>query len=90
MVIPDSVKDANGKSYKVTAIANGAIKNNKNVTSVVIGKNIQTIGKSAFEGNKKLKKITLNGNNVRTIGKNAFKNIKSKCNITIQVKNNSQ
>lgn len=90
VVIPDSVKDANGKSYKVTAIANGAIKNNKNVTSVVIGKNIQTIGKSAFEGNKKLKKITLNGNNVRTIGKNAFKNIKSKCNITIQVKNNSQ
>lgn len=37
---------------------------------------VTTIGKKAFSGNKKIKKISL-GNNVKTIGKGAFKNCTS-------------
>lgn len=60
-----------GVSYKVTAIAPNAFKNNKNITKVVIGSNIKSIGKNAFKGCARLKSVVV-GKNVKTIGTNAF------------------
>ena len=71
---------ANGKTYKVTAIAANALKGNKKVTSVSIGSNVEKIGKKAFANCTKLKTVTVNGNKLKTIGKNAFsgdKNLKA-------------
>lgn len=70
---------ANGKTYKVTAIAANALKGNKKVTSVSIGSNVEKIGKKAFANCTKLKTVTVNGNKLKTIGQSAFsgdKNLK--------------
>ncbi len=70
VTIPVSVtKD--GVTYKVTAIAANAFKNNSKITKVTIGSNVRTIGTNAFYGCKKLKSVKL-GKNVTTIGKGAF------------------
>ena len=47
---------------------------------VIVGKNIKTIGKSAFEGCQNLKKITVKTAKLtkKTIGKNSFKGIAAK------------
>lgn len=68
--IPDTIT-WDGITYKVTAIAEDAFKNNKKITSVTIGSNVTTIGNSAFYGCKKVKKVTI-GKGVTTIGANAF------------------
>ena len=71
---------ANGKTYKVTAIAANALKGNKKVTSVSIGSNVEKIGKKAFANCTKLKTVTVNGNKLKTIGQRAFsgdKNLKA-------------
>ena len=60
-----------GISYKVTAIANNAFKNNKKLTSVTIGQNVKSIGSKAFYQNKKLKTVIV-GKNVKSIGSHAF------------------
>lgn len=71
---------ANGKTYKVTAIAANALKGNKKVTSVSIGSNVEKIGKKAFANCTKLKTVTVSGNKLKTIGQSAFagdKNLKA-------------
>ena len=70
--IPATIK-VNGKTMKVTSVAANAFKNNKKLTSVVIGKNINSIGKKAFFGCKKLKKVTIKSKNLKTVGKAAFR-----------------
>lgn len=54
--------------------------------SVTIGKNLTTIGKEAFSGDKKLATITLKSAKLKTVGKNALKSTKK--NITIKVPKN--
>ena len=61
----------NGGAYTVTAIADKAFRNNKNVTKITVGNNVRTIGSSVFYNCKKLKTVTL-GKKVETIGNNAF------------------
>ncbi len=56
VVIPDSIK-INGKKYKVTSIYARACRKNTKITKLVIGKNIQKIGKEAFLKCRKLKTI---------------------------------
>ncbi|MCR5419068.1 MAG: leucine-rich repeat protein [Lachnospiraceae bacterium] len=68
--VPATVK-VNGVDYKVTSVEEGAFKNNKTVTEVKIGKNVETIEKSAFEGCTSLTKITIPAA-VTTIGDKAF------------------
>uniref|UniRef100_UPI0005D29041 Ig-like domain-containing protein n=1 Tax=Butyrivibrio sp. AD3002 TaxID=1280670 RepID=UPI0005D29041 len=51
VVVPGAVK-ANGKTYKVTRICKGFLKNCKQATKVDIGKNINTIDKNAFNYGK--------------------------------------
>ena len=70
IVIPDIV-EIDGKQYKVTSIAMNAFRNNKNVKSIVIGKNVKNIGTKAFYGCKKLKMVS-GGKNVTNIGSQAF------------------
>ncbi|MCR5419069.1 MAG: leucine-rich repeat protein [Lachnospiraceae bacterium] len=68
--VPATVK-VNGVDYKVTSVEEGAFKNNKTVTEVKIGKNVETIEKSAFEGCTSLTKITIPAS-VTSIGDKAF------------------
>ncbi len=76
IVISDTVS-ANGKAYKVTDIEDKAFAKCSNLKSAVIGKNIIKIGKKAFFGDKKLKKVTIKSKSLKAVGKNAFKNTKS-------------
>ena len=77
VTIPATVK-VNGKSYKVTNIAAGALKGNTKLTKVTIGKNINKIGKNAFKGCKNLKNIIIKTKKLTAskVGAGAFKNIK--------------
>ena len=84
IAIPDKVT-IDGITYKVTSIAAGALKNNKTVTTVTIGKYVTSIGSSAFSNCTKLKKVTI-GKSVTTIGSKGFYKCASLTNITIPSK----
>lgn len=60
-----------GVTFKVTSIAAKAFKNNKKITYVKIGNNVETIGAEAFSGCSKLNTVVL-GKNLTSIGKKAF------------------
>ncbi len=81
--IPATVK-YNGMSFKVVSIGKNAFKNKKKLKSVTIGKNVKTIGASAFLGDKKLAKVKFSGTAVKTISKNAFKGIKKNATFSIK------
>lgn len=76
ITIPSTVK-IKGTKIPVTAIASNAFKAMKNLKSVVIGKNVRTIGKNAFYGCKNLKKITIKTTRltIKSVASNAFKGI---------------
>ncbi len=80
--VPKTVK-YEGVTYKVTAIANNAFKNNTKMTKVTIGANVKTIGNSAFQGCTSLKSITI-PKNVTKIGKKAFFGCKKLMKMTIK------
>lgn len=61
-----------GVSYRVTGIAERAFKNNKKLKKIVIGKNIQTIGKQAFQGCRNLGYVRIKSKKLKNIGKQAF------------------
>ncbi len=84
VTIPKTVK-IGGASFKVTAVADNALKGKTKVTSVTIGANVKTIGACAFKGCKKLSEVTI-GSGVTTIGKEAFMNCKKLSKITIKSK----
>ncbi|WP_026529134.1 leucine-rich repeat protein [Butyrivibrio sp. VCD2006] len=81
--IPETVTLPDGSTAKVTAVAAGALKGNKTVTNVTIGKNITSIGGNAFKGCSKLNKITIKSTKIKKIGKNAFKGIKKGATIKV-------
>ncbi|SFB32175.1 Leucine rich repeat-containing protein, partial [Acetitomaculum ruminis DSM 5522] len=69
--------------FKVTAIGNNAFKSQKKATSLVVGKNVQVIGKNAFYGDSKLKTITLKTSSLKKVGAKAFKGIYKKAVIKV-------
>lgn len=75
-----------GKTYTVTSIGTGAFKNDKKVTKLTVGKNVQTIGSGAFSGCAKLKTASLNSAKLTAIGKKAFFNCKALKKLTIKSK----
>ena len=79
ITIKDTVS-ANGKKYKVTEIKASACKNMGKLTTVTIGANIKTIGKSAFQGCAKLKTVTIKTKKLTSssVKSNAFKGIYKK------------
>lgn len=87
VTIPATVKKG-GVTYKVTSVADNALKNCKKMTKVTVGKNVTKIGKNAFYGCKKLKKIIIKSKKLKSVGKNAFKGIKK--NATIDVPNSKK
>lgn len=80
--VPKTVK-IQGKTYKVTAIAANAFKDNKKLASVTVGANVTTIGSKAFYGCKNLKRITVKSTKLKSVGKNALKGIHKKAVIKV-------
>lgn len=89
VTIPATIK-MDGYSYKVTAIADKAFKDNKKIKSVKIGGNVKKIGKEAFSGCKQLKTITIKSTVLKSIGKNAIKGINKKATIAVPKKQYSK
>lgn len=81
VTIPDTIT-IYGDTYMVTKIESGSFYEDDVIEKVKLGKNITSIGKSAFEGAVNLKSITLN-KNLKTIGVRAFYNCQSLTKITI-------
>ena len=78
VVIPSSVKDSNGYSYKVTAVRNSGFKNCSNLETITLkSSNLPSIGAFAFEGCGKLKTVSINSRNLNFIGYKAFCGTKS-------------
>lgn len=84
ITIPDRIV-IGGKKMLVVKIDPGAFKNNENIETIKLGKNIKVIGSDAFEGATNLKKVTL-GNNVEIIGAGAFKDCAKLTTVTIPSK----
>jgi hypothetical protein len=82
--IPNTIT-VDGVSYKVTAVADKAFQNDKEITQAVIGKNINKIGSQVFKGCSNLKTIRITSTKLtaKGISKNAFKGVSSK--VTIKV-----
>ncbi|SFB38656.1 Leucine rich repeat-containing protein, partial [Acetitomaculum ruminis DSM 5522] len=80
--VPETVTYMKVK-FKVTAIGNNAFKYQKKATSLVVGKNVQVIGKNAFYGDSKLKTITLKTSSLKKVGAKAFKGIYKKAVIKV-------
>ena len=68
--------EINGKSYQVTTIAEGAFKDNSEITFVDIPNTVESIGMSAFEGCTNLGIIHI-GEGVKQIASRAFANVYS-------------
>ena len=73
-----------GAVYPVTQIAASACKGNKKITSVSIGSNVKLIGKKAFYGSKRLKKVSIKANGSLKVEKEAFKKLGKKATITLK------
>ena len=85
LVIPSYITSG-GKKYKVISIGANALKGRKKLAAVTIGKNVTGIGKQAFYGCSKLKKITVKGTLLKKVGKNALKGIHKKAVIKVPKK----
>lgn len=81
--VPDEVV-IDGVKYKVTSISNNAFANNKKVTKAVIGKNVTSIGKSAFKKCTNLKTVEIKSTKLNKIGANAFYGAKKLTKITLK------
>lgn len=86
VTIPKTV-EYGGATFKVTAIAEGALKKATKITQVTIGANVEKIGKSAFEGCKNLKTITIKSTKIKSVGEKSLKGIYSKATIKVPKKN---
>lgn len=82
--IPATVKMGN-KTYKVTSVANGALKGYTNVKKLSIGKNVTKIGKNAYYGCKNLQTVTIKATKLikNNVGSNAFKGLSSNAVVTV-------
>ena len=93
VTIPNTVKNAASKTtFTVTQIQANAFKNYKNLKSVIIGKNVTSIGKNSFYGCQKLAKVTFKGTSVKTIKSKAFKKTASKVTVSVpkSIRNNKK
>ena len=79
VIIPASI-EVGGITYKVTSIAANAFKNRRKLKTAKIGKNVARIGKKAFYGCKKLKRITIKTKKLtkKSVGSKAFSGVNKK------------
>ncbi|MCR5417320.1 MAG: leucine-rich repeat domain-containing protein [Lachnospiraceae bacterium] len=82
IVIEDTV-NIDGFDCKVTAIEAAGFRYNVNLKQIVIGSNVKKIGKEAFLGCSKLKKITVKTRLLtkKNVGKKAFAGLHSKATV---------
>ena len=85
VTVPSTVKFG-GATFKVTKIADNALKNKTKVEGVTVGANVKEIGKQAFIGCKNLKTITIKSTKITKVGKNALKGINAKAKIKVPAK----
>ena len=83
--VPDTVT-IKGKSYKVTAIAANAFKNNKKLKKLTVGVNVQNIGAGAFSGCKAMKNMGVKTGVLSKVGKKAFYKTGSKNYSSLKIK----
>ncbi|MCR4690852.1 MAG: leucine-rich repeat protein [Lachnospiraceae bacterium] len=83
--IPDSIT-YDGLTYDVTAIGNKAVKGKKGIKTLILGKNITSIGKSAFEGCKNLSTVEIRSTKLKKVGKKAFRKTGKKMNLICKKK----
>lgn len=67
-----------GQTFKITKIDKKAFANCKKLESVVIDKNVTTLGSKCFAGCTNLKKVTFKTKVLKKVGKDAFKKIHKK------------
>ena len=82
--IPNTIS-YKGRKYKVVGISSKAFCNNKKLTSIIIGKNIENIGNEAFKGCKNLKNVIIKTEKLdkKSLGKNVFKSVNKSVKIKI-------
>ncbi len=83
--IPATVK-YNGMSFKVVSIEKNAFKSKKKLKSATIGKNVKSIGASAFAKDGRLNKITIKSTVLKKVGSKAFSGINKKAKIKVPAK----
>ena len=72
-----------GAKFSIVQVGDKAFKNKSRITSITIGTNVQTIGKEAFYGTKKLKTMTIKSAKITKVGSNALKNVYKKAVIKV-------
>lgn len=82
VTIPKTVT-VKGVTCRVTGIGKYAFKNCRRLSKVVIGANVETIGKGAFAQAGKLKTIQVKSKKLKTVGKHALKGIHKKAVIRV-------
>ena len=82
IMVPDTVS-VDGITYIVTSVSKEAFKNNRNLKSVTIGKNVEIIEESAFYGCSSLTKVVFRSHEIERIGDNAFANCYTLTSVTI-------
>lgn len=85
ITVPATVKK-DGYTFKVTSINKQVFQKNKKLKSVVVGKNITSIGAKSFYGCAKLKVIRFLGTKAPKIGNRAFTGIRKNCKVTVPKK----
>lgn len=82
LVVPAKIT-YKGVAYKVTSVAKEACKNRKRLKTAELGKNVKTIGQSAFYGCTALKSVVI-PKGVTEIGKKAFYGCKKLSDIKVK------
>lgn len=83
--IPDTV-NVKGVKCKIVEIKANTFKTSIKLKKITVGKNVKVVGKNAFSGCKKLKKITIKSTVLITVGKNAVKGTDKKLIIKVPKK----
>ena len=85
VIIPSTITDEEGNTVTVTIIGEGAIKGNKDITSVTIPATITSIDCEAFADCPNLDTIIMQGSNPPVICETTFGNTKTKAGVTVVV-----
>lgn len=85
VVIPATIT-IQGSKYRVTEVGVSLYSNNKNITQLIIGKNVTKIMKQSFMNCSKLETITILSKKLKKVGSKAFEGIKKKAIIYVPSK----
>ena len=87
--VPATVK-ISGVTFKVVEVGAKVMKGNTKLKKIVLGVNVATIGKQAFQGCKNLKTVQLKGKALKRIKSGAFKKTSAKLTVSAKKMKKSQ